>query len=173
MVDTAARSKLVPPTALDGRRPGERSVVRIGRIIMTYLSRRRGFVLAGTLASLLVAAGPAAAQQQTPLPPGSPFLGRPATERAKNPAPAVPPPLPAAADKLPVDKLKAPKGFTIDVYASGVDNARTLRLGDKGTVFVSSRIKDKIHAIVDKNGKREVKVLASGLYRPNGIVLHN
>src|SRR5262249_41299800 len=48
----------------------------------------------------------------------------------------------------------------------------TLRLGDKGTVFVSSRIKDKIHAIVDKDGKREVKVLASGLYRPNGIVLH-
>jgi len=39
-------------------------------------------------------------------------------------------------------------------------------------VFVSSRIKDKIHAIVDKDGKREVKVLASGLYRPNGIVLH-
>src|SRR6516162_3610025 len=92
--------------------------------------------------------------------------------RRKELAPVVPPPLPAAADKLPIDKLKAPKGFTIDVYASGVDNARTLRLGDKGTVFVSSRLKDKIYAIVDKGGKREVKVVASGLYRPNGIVLH-
>jgi len=152
--------------------PGEGSVFRIGRIIMTYLSRRRGFVLAGALGTLLVAAGPAAAQQPAPLPPGSPLIGRPDTEGAKRLAPVVPPPLPAAADKLPIDKLKAPKGFTIDVYASGVDNARTLRLGDKGTVFVSSRLKDKIYAIVDKGGKREVKVVASGLYRPNGIVLH-
>src|SRR5262245_45112403 len=148
---------------------------------MTYLSRRRGFVLAGALGTLLVAAGPAAAQQQTPaqqqaptqqqapLPPRSPLIRRPDTQAAKRLAPLVPSSLPAAADKLPLDKLKAPKGFTIDVYASGVDNARTLRLGDKGTVFVSSRIKDKIHAIVDKDGKREVKVIASGLHRPNGI----
>src|SRR5262245_60195219 len=135
---------------------------------MTYLSRRHDFVLAGTLASLLVAAGPAAAQQPAPLPPGSPLIGRPDTEAAKKLAPVVPPPLPAAADKLPIDKLKAPKGFTIEVYASGLDNARTLRLGDKGTVFVSSRLKDKIYAIVDKGGKREVKVLASGLYRQIG-----
>src|SRR6266545_1000295 len=140
---------------------------------MTYLSHRRSLVLAGTLGTLLVAAGPAATQQQAPLPPGSPLIGRPDTEAAKKLAPVAPPPIPTAADKLPVDKLKAPKGFTIEVYASGVDNARTLRLGDKGTVFVSSRIKDKIHAIVDKDGKREVKVIASGLHRPNGIVLHN
>ncbi|MBV8243123.1 MAG: sorbosone dehydrogenase family protein, partial [Hyphomicrobiales bacterium] len=139
---------------------------------MTYLSRRRGFVLAGALGALLFAVSAASAQQQPPLPPGSPLIGQPDTEGAKKLAPVVPPPLPAAADKVSVDKLKAPKGFTIEVYATGVDNARTLRLGDKGTVFVSSRIKDKIHAIVDKGGKREVKVVASGLYRPNGIVLH-
>src|SRR6266852_8878757 len=88
-------------------------------------------------------------------------------------APVAPPPIPTAADKLPTAKLKLPKGFRIELYANGVDNARTLRLGDKGTVFVSSRLKDKIHAIVDKDGKREVKVIASGLYRPNGIVLRN
>src|SRR5262249_39056612 len=96
---------------------GEGSVFRIGRMIMTYLSRRRGFGLAGTLATLLVAAGPATAQQQPPLPPGSPLIGRPETDAAKRLAPVVPPPLPAAADKLPLDKLKAPKGFAIDVYA--------------------------------------------------------
>ena len=154
------------------------------------LSRRSALVLAGTLGSLLAATPPAAAQQQAPpaaaeqqtappaaqqpapLPPGSPLIGRPDTEAAKRLAPVSPPPIPTAAEKLPLDKLKAPKGFTIEVYASGVDNARTLRLGDKGTVFVSSRLKDKIHAIVDKGGTREVKVVASGLHRPNGIVLH-
>ncbi|HZD29504.1 MAG TPA: sorbosone dehydrogenase family protein, partial [Xanthobacteraceae bacterium] len=142
------------------------------------LSRRSALVLAGTLGSLLAATPPAAAQQQAPpaaaeqqtappaaqqpapLPPGSPLIGRPDTEAAKRLAPVSPPPIPTAAEKLPLDKLKAPKGFTIEVYASGVDNARTLRLGDKGTVFVSSRLKDKIHAIVDKGGTREVKVVA-------------
>src|SRR6266540_113087 len=159
---------------------------------MTHFSRPCALVLAGTLGTLLAATPPAAAQQQAappptaqqeappaaaaqqpaPLPPGSPLTGRPDTEAAKKLAPVAPPPVATAADKLPIDKLKAPKGFTIELYASGVDNARTLRLSDKGTVFVSSRIKDKIHAIVDKGGTREVKVVASGLHRPNGIVLH-
>src|SRR6266511_4589928 len=147
---------------------------------MTHFSRPCALVLAGTLGTLLAAtslavsqqqAAPlAAAQQPAPLPPA--LIGRPDTEAAKKLAPVAPPPVPTAADKLPIDKLKAPKGFTIELYASGVDNARTLRLGDKGTVFVSSRLKDKIHAIVDKGGTREVKVVASGLHRPNGIVLH-
>jgi len=139
---------------------------------MTQLSRRCALMLAGALGAALVTTPPVAAQQQAPLPPGSPLIGRPDTDAAKRLAPVAPPPIPATADKLPIDKLKAPKGFTIEAYASGVDNARTLRLGDKGTVFVSSRLKDKIHAIVDKGGTREVKVVASGLYRPNGIVLH-
>ena len=72
-------------------------------------------------------------------------------------------------DKLPTAKLKMPKGFKVEVYASGMPNARTLRLGDKSTVFVSNRLLDKVYAITDKGGKREVKVIASGLDRPNGI----
>ena len=66
-------------------------------------------------------------------------------------------------------KLKLQKGFNIELYAADVPNARSMRQGDKGTVFVGSRLQDKVHAIVDKGGKREVKVLASGLYRPNGL----
>ena len=133
---------------------------------MTYSSRRQSLVLAGTVGMLLVAAWPAAAQQPAPLPPGSPLIGRPDTADAKKLAPVPAPPVAAAPDKLPVDKLKAAKGFKVEVYASGMPNARSLALGDKGTVFVGSRLLDKVYAIVDKGGKREVKVVASGLYRP-------
>jgi glucose/arabinose dehydrogenase len=112
------------------------------------------------------AAAPAAAQ---PLPPGSPMIGRPDNEAAQKLAPVAPPPLAAAADKLPIDKLKVPAGFNLEVYASGMANARELALGDKGTVFVGSRLLDKVYAIVNKDGKREVKIIASGLYRPNGV----
>ena len=83
------------------------------------------------------------------------------------------PPFPAPPDQLPIPQLKLPKGFKIEVYASGIANARSLRLGDKGTVFVSNRVLDKVYAITDRNGKREAKVIASGLDRPNGLAFHN
>ena len=119
------------------------------------------------------AAAPSPAQPPVPPPASSPLAGRPTTEGAMRLAPIPPLPAPAAADQLPVSKLRAPRGFRIELYAAGVDNARTLRLGDKGTVFVSSRVRDKIHAIVESGGRREVKVIASGLHRPNGIAFHN
>jgi glucose/arabinose dehydrogenase len=147
---------------------------------MNYPSRRQSLVLAGTLGAMLAAVWPATAQQPAPaqqaapLPPGSPLIGRPDTADAKRLAPVPAPPLAAAADKLPVDKLKAPKGLKVEVYASGMPNARSLALGDKGIVFVGSRLQDKVYAIIDKGGgKREVKIIASGLYRPNGVAFKN
>jgi glucose/arabinose dehydrogenase len=128
-----------------------------------------GLVLAAGVGALV--AWPVLAQQASNEPPPPWAQGRPAGNISL--APVTPPPLAAAADKVPVDKLKVPKGFKIEVYASGIPNARSLRLGDKGTVFVSNRTLDKIYAIVDKGGKREVKVLFKDLYRPNGIALHN
>src|SRR5436190_14002488 len=123
------------------------------------------------VAGLLVAGAAAQAQQAAADPP--PWKqGQPAGAADSKLAPVPPPPVPTAADKLPLDKLKVPAGFKIEVYAAGVPNARTLRLGEKGTVFVSSRLQDKVHAIVTKDGKRELKVIASGLHRPNGIDLH-
>jgi glucose/arabinose dehydrogenase len=104
------------------------------------------------------------------LPPGSPLIGRPEDNpAAMKLAPVPSPPLATAADKIPVDRLKAPKGFTIELYASGMPNARSLAISDRGTVFVGSRLQDKVYAITNKDGKREVHVLVSGLYRPNGV----
>jgi glucose/arabinose dehydrogenase len=117
---------------------------------------------------------PAAAAAPPALPAGSPLIGRPANnEAAAKLAPVPSPPLATAADKLPLDKLKAPKGFNIELYASGMPNARSLALSDKGTVFVGSRLQDKVYAITNKDGKRQVHVLVSGLYRPNGVAFKN
>jgi glucose/arabinose dehydrogenase len=135
-------------------------------------SSPRGLWLAGAFLALsTIAAG--AQQAAQPLPPGSPLIGRPDSEAAQRLAPMVAPPLPTSPDKLPIGKLKVPAGFNIEVYAAGMANARSMALGDKGTVFVGSRLVDKVYAIVNKDGKREVKVLASGLYRPNGVAFHN
>ncbi len=137
----------------------------------------RSLVLAGAVIGLFTLG--AAAQQANPpaaapaLPPGSPLIGRPDSEAAAKLAPVAPPPLAAAADKLPTAKLKLPPGFNIEVYASGMANARSLAEGDKGTIFVGTRLLDKVYAVVNKDGKRSVKTLASGLYRPNGVAFRN
>jgi glucose/arabinose dehydrogenase len=141
----------------------------------------RRLLRAGTIAATF-AAWPAVAQQPAPQ-PAAPAAAAPTGPAAAPPwaqgrpeaaigvplAPIAPPPIPTAADKLPIEKLKAPKGFKIELYAAGVGNARTLRQGDKGTVFVGSRLLDKVYAIVDKGEKREVKPIYSGLHRPNGL----
>jgi len=140
-------------------------------------SAPRRLLLAGAFLGILsygtaaqqAASPPAAAPAAAPLPPGSPLIGRPDNAAAQKLAPVAPPPLAAAPDKLPLAKLKVPPGFNIEVYAAGMANARSMALGDKGTVFVGSRLLDKVYAIVNKDGKRTVKVIASGLYRPNGV----
>ena len=103
--------------------------------------------------------------------PGRPDIPNAEVAKVLRGVPA--PPFPTPADKLALAQLKLPKGFKIDVYASGIANARSLRIGDKGTVFVSNRQLDKVYAVVDKDGKREAKVIASGLDRPNGLAFLN
>src|SRR3989441_4607592 len=152
-------------------------------------------VLPGTLAALLVVlpavVQPAGGQPAQPAPsevkpeaskPMPPLQPQPTTVPGRPDIPIAeanprrravpPPPIPTPEDKLPIPQLKLPKGFKIEVFASGIANARTLRLGDKGTVFVSNRLLDKVYAIVDRNGRRETKVIASGLDRPNGLAFH-
>jgi glucose/arabinose dehydrogenase len=165
-----------------GRTPPENESA-VGRTPMSIdrLFRRlclAGAVLGcGTLAAQAqqpAAPAPAAPAAAQALPPGSPLIGRPDNSpAAAKLAPIAPPPLPTAADKLPTAKLKLPPGFNIEVYAAGLANARSMREGDKGTIFVGTRLLDKVYAIRSKDGKREVKVLASGLYRPNGLAVAN
>ena len=134
------------------------------------LSRPRTLLFA--VAGLFVAPWPLAAQQAPAAPP--PWAqGRPDNPAVADIAPVFPPPIPTAADKLPQAKLKVLPNFHVEVYASGVANARSLRIGEKGTVFVSSRLLGNVYAVVDKDGKRQIKTLASGLNSPNGIALQN
>lgn len=128
---------------------------------------RGGTALTCAAAVLLMFALPALAEDEPA--PGTPLYGRPKTEGAMKLDVVPPLPLPAAADKLPTAKLKVPKGFTVEVYVAGIADARFLREGDKGTVFVSNWQGNNVYAIVNKGGKRDVKMLYKGLDWPNGI----
>ncbi len=83
---------------------------------------------------------------------------------------------PAAADELPLDRIKLPPGFHIAVYAQPVENARSLALGPDGIVFVGTRAKGDVYALVpDASGERAQRVvtIARGLQNPNGVAFHD
>lgn len=84
-------------------------------------------------------------------------------------APVSPPPIPTARDELPLDAITLPDGFEVEVFASGLANARSLAIGDDGTVFVGTRLVGRVYAVTQQNGEAVVNTIAEGLHRPNGV----
>jgi glucose/arabinose dehydrogenase len=76
-------------------------------------------------------------------------------------------------EKLPIDKLKLPSGFKAEVWSHGHPGGRTMVMGDKGTLFMGTRLIGRVYAIANKDGKREVKVLLQGLTQPNGLAVRD
>lgn len=79
-------------------------------------------------------------------------------------------------DDPQLSKLRVPEGFSIAFYARDVNNARSLALGENGTVFVGNRKGKNVYALVDadKDGIAEKKfTVASGMNTPNGVAFHN
>jgi glucose/arabinose dehydrogenase len=86
------------------------------------------------------------------------------------------PPKPAPAGPPPLERIKLPPGFAIDVFASGVKNARSMARGAKGTLFVGTRTEGALYAIVDANNDYKadkVITIASGLTSPNGVAFRD
>ena len=74
-------------------------------------------------------------------------------------------------------RLTAPPGFTISLYAGGITNARVLRFTQTGDLLVSTPRNGQIILLErDANGDGHAdrtRVLIDSLNRPNGIDFHN
>ena len=73
-----------------------------------------------------------------------------------------------------LDKLKLPEGFSIDVWAAEVPNARSMAVSESGIVFVGNRQEKNVYALVDENGDGTAEskyVLANDLRMPNGVAI--
>lgn len=71
-----------------------------------------------------------------------------------------------------VAAIKLPPGFRISVFADNVPGARSLALSPSGTLFVSTRDRGAVYAVVDTNRDfkaDKVYTLAEDLFMPNGI----
>jgi glucose/arabinose dehydrogenase len=95
-------------------------------------------------------------------------LPAPAPEQSVDNGPSV---VPRPANAWPI----APKGFKVDLYATGLDNPRLLRVAPNGDLFLaeSGTGKIKIFRGVGADGKpQQVSVFAEGLHQPFGIAFY-
>jgi glucose/arabinose dehydrogenase len=75
----------------------------------------------------------------------------------------------ARGDDLPLEKIKLPRGFAIELVAR-VPNAREMALGTQGALFVGSTEAGKVYAVTLKpTGPADVTAIATGLSRPVGV----
>jgi glucose/arabinose dehydrogenase len=77
---------------------------------------------------------------------------------------------------LPIETITLPPGFTIELYAENVPNARGMTLGRNGTLFVGTKAQGDVYAVMDKDGDHradQVLTIASGLHMPVGVAFRN
>lgn len=79
-------------------------------------------------------------------------------------------PLAACAAELPLEDIKLPQGFRIELLAR-VPNAREMAWGTRGTLFVGSFSRGEVYAL--RPGSREPLVVARGLTNPIGVAFRN
>ncbi|MDH3650452.1 MAG: PQQ-dependent sugar dehydrogenase [Saprospiraceae bacterium] len=68
--------------------------------------------------------------------------------------------------------LILPEGFHIEYYTKDIENARSMCLAPSGTLYVGTRNKGNVYAVVDHdkdNVADEIITLAKGLHMPNGV----
>lgn len=78
----------------------------------------------------------------------------------------------STAAELPLDQIKLPAGFAITLYAGNVPGARSLALGENGTLFVGSQRPGTVYALRDKDGDGIAEIVTTvtdTLNWPNGV----
>ncbi len=83
--------------------------------------------------------------------------------------------LPSNAE-VSLDKIKLPRGFSIESYADDVPNARQMALSPNGTLFVGSRRGGQVHAVVDRDGDfkaDQVYLIDDSLTMPSGVAFRD
>jgi glucose/arabinose dehydrogenase len=135
---------------------------------MSLRTSRNSCLAAIAVGAVVAMGGPVIAQA----PPGFSPMDRTKIDKSNQDSGLKPhptPPIAPSADKLPLDRIKLPPGFKAEVWSSGHPGGRTMVMGDKGTLFMGTRIIGRVYAITEKDGKRTAKVIIQGLTQPNGL----
>src|SRR6185503_1125707 len=109
-------------------------------------------------------AAPAFAQQK---PPPAWHQGKGAKQADSKLAPHAGKMTETPAGEIPIDKLKLPRGFKAEVWASGVVGGRAMALSEDGKkVYLGTRAIGRVYEVSDDGSKRTVRVVVDKLTQP-------
>ena len=128
---------------------------------LTYSSSHLRAVHSALLGAALLTAF--AAQAQKPVDKGEPPAGKPPSAADSKLAPHAPKMTVTAPSEIPLDRIKLPKGFKVELWAHGMPGVRMMARGSKGTIWAGTRFIGRVYEIKDKGGQREHRVLAEKL----------
>ena len=110
-----------------------------------------------------VAAAPAAA------PPPAWQQGRPAELANSTLAPVAGKLTITPPNEIPLDKLKVPAGFKVELWAHGMPGARDMVRAANGKYYVGTRGIGRVYEITDNGGARTSRVVVDKLNQPSGV----
>ena len=77
------------------------------------------------------------------------------------------------ASEIPIDKLKLPPGFKIEVWATGMPGARAMARGDNGKIYIGTRAIGRVYELSDNGKERTSRVVVDKLVQPAGVAFKN
>ncbi len=129
---------------------------------------KKAFALAA--ASTLAFAIQLAYAQDKPKPPPAWHQGKPPALAESKLAPLAGKMTETPASEIPIDKVKLPKGFKAEIWATGMVGGRAMAIGDSGKkIYMGTRGIGRVYEVTDNGDKRTVRVVAEKLTQPSGV----
>jgi glucose/arabinose dehydrogenase len=120
----------------------------------------------------LIAFGAAQAQDK-PKPPPIWKQGMPASMADSKLAPHAGRMTETPRSEIPIDNLKLPPGFSVEIWATGIPGGRAMARGDKGKIYIGTRIIGRVYEITDEGDRRTSRVVVDKLTQPAGVAFAN
>ena len=77
------------------------------------------------------------------------------------------------ASDIPISKLKLPRGFKAEVWATGTVGGRAMAVSEDGKkVYLGTRAIGRVYEVSDDGSKRTVRVVVDKLTQPAGVAMN-
>ncbi|MGD9952147.1 MAG: sorbosone dehydrogenase family protein, partial [Burkholderiales bacterium] len=75
------------------------------------------------------------------------------------------------ASEIPITRLKLPKGFAVEIWASGMPGARAMARGPQGKIYIGTRGIGRVYEVTDNGTRRTSRVVVDKLTQPAGVAM--
>lgn len=77
------------------------------------------------------------------------------------------------ADQIPINRIKLPPGFKVEIWATGLPGGRAMAMGDNGKIYVGTRGIGRVYEVSDNGSARSVRTVVDKLNQPAGVAYRN